>query len=45
MIGLGIMDPRYSASLMNAGYVVVGYDVLANRRRLRQRAGGNIAQL
>jgi len=43
MIGLGIMGSAMSANLMRAGYRVVGYDVLARRRQVHRRAGGEVA--
>jgi 3-hydroxyisobutyrate dehydrogenase-like beta-hydroxyacid dehydrogenase len=43
MIGLGIMGSAMAANLMRAGYQVVGYDVLAKRRRDHRRAGGLVA--
>jgi 3-hydroxyisobutyrate dehydrogenase-like beta-hydroxyacid dehydrogenase len=43
VIGLGIMGSAMAANLMQAGYPVVGYDVLARRRREHGRAGGQIA--
>ena len=43
MIGLGIMGSAMSANLMRARYRVVGYDVLAPRRRKHRRAGGYAA--
>jgi putative dehydrogenase len=42
MIGLGIMGSAMAASLMRAGYRVVGYDVLASRRRDHRRNGGQV---
>lgn len=44
MIGLGIMGSAMSANLMRAGYRVVGYDVLASRRRSHRTSGGEVAQ-
>lgn len=44
MIGLGIMGSAMSANLTKAGYRVVGYDVLAARRRAHARAGGVAAR-
>lgn len=44
MIGLGIMGSAMSANLMRHGYVVVGSDVVAARRRAHTRAGGRIAR-
>jgi len=43
MIGLGIMGSAMAANLLNAGYRVIGYDVLASRRRAHARAGGLVA--
>ena len=43
MIGLGIMGSAMSANLMQAGYRVIGYDVVSARRRDHGRAGGQIA--
>jgi 3-hydroxyisobutyrate dehydrogenase-like beta-hydroxyacid dehydrogenase len=43
MIGLGIMGSAMAANLMRAGYRVIGYDVLAKRRRDHGRAGGQVA--
>ena len=44
MIGLGIMGSAMAANLMQAGYPVIGYDVLAKRRRDHRRAGGRAAR-
>jgi putative dehydrogenase len=43
IIGLGIMGSAMSANLMRAGYRVVGYDVLASRRRSHRQSGGEVA--
>lgn len=43
MIGLGIMGSAMAANLVKAGHRVVGYDVLASRRRAHARAGGVVA--
>jgi len=43
VIGLGIMGSAMAASLLRAGYRVVGYDVLEKRRRDHRRAGGEVA--
>src|SRR6202163_2046739 len=43
MIGLGIMGSAMAVNLMQAGYRVVGYDVLPMRRRDHRRAGGQVA--
>jgi L-threonate 2-dehydrogenase len=40
MIGLGIMGSAMSASLLQAGFEVVGYDVLQRCRDEHQKAGG-----
>src|SRR6266403_2010086 len=44
MIGLGIMGSAMSASLIRAGFRVVGYDVLARRRQDLRKAGGTPAR-
>lgn len=44
MIGLGIMGSAMAGNLMRAGYPVVGYDVIAARRRAHVRAGGHTAR-
>ena len=44
MIGLGIMGSAMAANLMQAGYTVIGYDVVAARRRDHLRAGGRAAR-
>ena len=44
MIGLGIMGSAMAANLMQAGYTVIGYDVIAARRRDHLRAGGRTAR-
>jgi 3-hydroxyisobutyrate dehydrogenase-like beta-hydroxyacid dehydrogenase len=44
MIGLGIMGSAMTANLVKAGYRVIGYDVLASRRRAHARAGGVAAR-
>ena len=43
LIGLGIMGSAMSASLIQAGYEVIGYDVLAGRLRNHRKAGGQVA--
>ena len=40
MIGLGIMGSAMTANLIRAGFKVSGYDVLAQRRKDHQKAGG-----
>ena len=44
VIGLGIMGSAMASNLLRAGYQVVGYDVLAARRRAHRRAGGRVAR-
>lgn len=44
LIGLGIMGSAMAANLMRDGYPVIGYDLLAARRRRHVRAGGRIAK-
>ena len=44
VIGLGIMGSAIAANLMQAGYRVVGYDILARRRQDHRRAGGQVAK-
>ncbi|PWT85673.1 MAG: NAD(P)-dependent oxidoreductase [Blastocatellia bacterium] len=44
IIGLGIMGSAMAASLLRAGHAVVGYDVVARRRRDHRRVGGMIAK-
>ena len=44
LIGLGIMGSAMAASLVRAGYEVIGYDVVAARRREHARAGGRVAR-
>lgn len=44
VIGLGIMGSAMAVNLMKAGYPVVGYDVVAARRRGHVRAGGRAAR-
>ena len=43
MIGLGIMGSAMSASLIRAGFKIVGYDVLPERRRDLRKSGGMAA--
>ena len=40
IVGLGIMGSAMAASLMRAGFTVVGYDPLAACRRRHRKAGG-----
>jgi len=44
MIGLGIMGSALTASLIRAGYTVIGYDPLTARRQEHRRAGGRVAR-
>jgi putative dehydrogenase len=44
MIGLGIMGSAMSANLLEAGFKVVGYDVLSQRRQDHRKAGGTAAR-
>jgi putative dehydrogenase len=44
VIGLGIMGSAMSASLLRAGFTVIGYDILEARRREHRRAGGTAAR-
>ncbi len=43
MIGLGLMGSAMSASLLEAGYAVLGYDVSTAARVAHRRAGGRLA--
>jgi L-threonate 2-dehydrogenase len=43
MIGLGIMGSAMSANLIKAGFGVLGFDILPQRRREHQKAGGTAA--
>jgi putative dehydrogenase len=43
IIGLGIMGSAMAANLLRAGYPVIGYDVLARRRKEHLASGGAIA--
>jgi 3-hydroxyisobutyrate dehydrogenase-like beta-hydroxyacid dehydrogenase len=44
VIGLGIMGSAMSANLVKAGFKVVGFDVLAPRRKDHQKMGGTAAR-
>src|SRR5947208_16701799 len=44
VIGLGIMGSAMSGNLIGAGFSVLGYDVLARRRGVLSRAGGQAAR-
>jgi putative dehydrogenase len=44
VIGLGIMGSAMSASLLRAGFTVIGYDILEARRREHRKAGGTAAR-
>jgi putative dehydrogenase len=44
MIGLGIMGSAMSSNLIKAGFRVVGFDVLPQRRKELQKAGGTAAR-
>jgi len=44
MIGLGIMGSAMSFNLMQAGFKVLGYDVLPQRLKNHRKAGGNAAR-
>jgi putative dehydrogenase len=44
MIGLGIMGSAMSANLIRAGFKVLGYDILPQRRREHRKAGGIVAR-
>ena len=44
IIGLGIMGSAMAASLIGAGFPVLGYDVLAKRRGVLAKAGGRAAR-
>jgi L-threonate 2-dehydrogenase len=43
MIGLGIMGSAMSSNLIRAGFKVLGYDVLPQRRAEHRKAGGSVA--
>lgn len=44
MIGLGIMGSAMSSNLVQAGFKVMGYDVLPGRRKEHKKAGGAAAR-
>ena len=44
MIGLGIMGSAMTANLLNAGFKVLGYDVVPRRRAEHRAAGGDAAR-
>jgi putative dehydrogenase len=44
VIGLGIMGSAISGNLIGAGFRVLGYDVLAKRRGVLSKAGGQAAR-
>lgn len=44
MIGLGIMGSAMSANLVRAGFQVLGYDVVPQRRDEHRKAGGDAAR-
>ena len=44
MIGLGIMGSAMSSNLMQAGFKVLGYDVLPRQRQVHRKAGGTAAR-
>jgi putative dehydrogenase len=44
VIGLGIMGSAISGNLIGAGFPVLGYDVLAGRRTVLSKAGGQAAR-
>jgi putative dehydrogenase len=44
VIGLGIMGSAMSASLIRAGFTVIGYDILEARRREHRKARGTAAR-
>ena len=44
VIGLGIMGSAMSGNLIGAGFSVLGYDVLAKRRGVLSKAGGQAAR-
>jgi L-threonate 2-dehydrogenase len=44
MIGLGIMGSAMSGNLMQAGFKILGYDLLPRRREEHKKAGGSAAR-
>ena len=44
MVGLGIMGSAMSFNLQQAGFKVLGYDVVPQRRAEHQKAGGGVAR-
>ncbi len=44
MVGLGIMGSAMSFNLMQAGFNVLGYDVVAKRRDEHRKSGGGVAR-
>src|SRR4030088_2727254 len=44
VVGLGIMGSAMSGNLIGAGFDLLGYDVLAGRRRVLSKAGGQAAR-
>jgi len=44
VVGLGIMGSAMSGNLIGAGFPVLGYDVLAGRRGVLSKAGGQAAR-
>jgi 3-hydroxyisobutyrate dehydrogenase-like beta-hydroxyacid dehydrogenase len=44
MIGLGIMGSAMSTNLLKAGFKVLGYDVVPQRRAELRKAGGDVAR-
>jgi putative dehydrogenase len=43
MIGLGIMGSAMSSNLIRAGFSVLGYDILPQRREDHRKSGGTVA--
>jgi 3-hydroxyisobutyrate dehydrogenase-like beta-hydroxyacid dehydrogenase len=44
MIGLGIMGSAMSSNLLKSGFQVTGFDIIAERMRALERAGGEAAE-